>query len=148
MKGISLLVVLVLSLFLIGGCDNSAPSSTSPSSEATAKASANQDSLIGTYAVKEHGRLEDIVRVQKKNGQYLMSDYAHDRWSEPYKVNPVAKSELEDFFKHPVSVPYVGLGGKDVAIFKMPAGWESDGFKTKSGYWLAMAFGPVELYKQ
>ena len=67
---------------------------------------------------------------------------------EPVKLTPVDKAGLEKLINEPVSVTFVGLGNDMVAIFKMPAGWKTRKFETKTGYWLATIFGPVELHRR
>jgi hypothetical protein len=136
MKSMITSAILTLALLVVAGC--------------SADASTNPDSLIGTYAIEEHGKLEDFVRIEKKNGEYLMYDKnQNDQWtSDPDKVVPVTKKDLESILGHPVSVPYASLGSNGAAIFKMPAGWGFDDFKTKTGYWVATMMGPIELHKR
>ena len=107
-----------------------------------------EDSLVGTYAIKQNGKLSELVRIERSGNEYAMFGKESGQWEGPVKVTPVDKTKLEAILREPVSVSFAGLGNDKVAIFKMPAGWRSRKFETKTGYWLATWGGPVELHKQ
>jgi len=42
---------------------------------------------------------------------------------------------------------FVGVSSDQLAIFKVPPGWQKNSFKTETGYFLFYSQGPVEAHK-
>jgi len=108
------------------------------------------NSLVGEYQMKDKGKLIDFLKVEKKGDQFYITDYNDykKKWKTLGKVKVIEKSHLEILANQKIKVKFAGLGDKNIGIFRMPKGWGTDGFKTKSGYWTVSLFGPIELYKK
>ena len=130
MKSLAILVIAILFSLAITGC------SKSPTS------------LVGTYSVEEHGQLNEFIRIEKQGDKFTMSEKQSGRWLSPVEITPVSKADLEKILKEPVTVDFIGLGNKNVAIFQVPKGWRSGQFECETGIWLATMLGPIDLHKQ
>ncbi|WP_435627652.1 hypothetical protein [Candidatus Ferrigenium straubiae] len=104
--------------------------------------------LVGTYAIMNHGKLVEFIRVEKSGPGYVLFEKQSGKWRRPVEVKPASESQLEAMLKHPVTVQFTGLTSKKIGIFQVPKGWKSGKFVCSTGYWLATVLGPVELHKQ
>jgi hypothetical protein len=105
-------------------------------------------SLIGTYSVEENGKLNEFIRIEQQNSKYIMAEKRDGKWLEPMEVKLIGKAELQELIKEPVTVDVVGVSTNSAALFKVPKGWKSHDFESKTGYWLGTVIGPVELHKR
>jgi len=104
-------------------------------------------SLVGTYSIKEQGKLKEFMKIEKQGNEFTISEKQGGNWLSPKIVTPVSKSDLGKMLKETVMVDFTGLGNKNVALIKVPKGWRSGKFQCNTGYWLASMLGPIELYK-
>lgn len=105
------------------------------------------DTLVGVYAVHNHGKTEQFLRIVQKDGRYLLSEKSGDKWGAPINVIPLSQSTLHAYVKQPITFKFTGLGNNRIAVYKMPPGWHFGFFTTKTGYWAETSSGPIELYK-
>lgn len=107
-----------------------------------------QASLVGTYCVQDHGRMDEFVRVAEHGGKYFLYERQNNRWMAPEQVKPVDKAQFEKLTHEPVNDEVVGLASNNVAIFHVPKGWRSGPFVCNTGYWMVCFLGPIELHKK
>ena len=106
------------------------------------------DDLVGVYSVEDRGQLKEFVRIDKRGDAFFFQGHENTGWSTPAQVTPVSKASFEQLLKQPVTVDFVALGNNNLAIFKVPKGWKIGKFECKTGYWMMMMLGPIELHKQ
>ena len=106
--------------------------------------------LVGIYAVKQGGALKELVKIEREGGRYLMRDKVRTPgWSEPkMQLQPVTREGWKRITGDQQDTAFVGVAGERLGIFKVPAGWQKDGFQTSTGYFLMYSQGPVEAYKR
>lgn len=106
------------------------------------------ESITGTYGIEEHGKLEPLLKVESSGGTYSVSEYHAGKWTAvSAAVKPFVKTDLEQLTKHKVDVPVDGIQTNSFALIHVPKGWTDGPFTTKTGYFVFMLLGPVELQK-
>jgi hypothetical protein len=105
------------------------------------------ESLVGTYSVKDGGILREFIRIERDGDKYLMFEKDNRKWLEPQEIAPVDEEGLEKILAQPVGDSASGLGNESVAVVQVKKGWKLDKFESTTGFWLASALGPLELYK-
>ncbi|MGJ7498883.1 hypothetical protein ACSFA3_23235 [Variovorax sp. RHLX14] len=126
-------------LLLLAGCGASNSSSSSgPEAE-----------LVGTYAVKQNGALKELIKIEKQGDRYVMRDKVRTpEWSEPkMQMKPVTREQWTRITTDKENTAFVGMASEQLGVFKVPAGWQKNGFQTSTGYFLFYSRGPVEAYK-
>ena len=105
--------------------------------------------LVGVYAVKTNGALRELVKIERQGGRYIMRDKVRTpEWSEPkMQMQPVTRERWNRITTDSENTAFVGVSSDQLAIFKVPAGWQKNSFKTETGYFLFYSQGPVEAYK-
>ena len=69
-------------------------------------------------------------------------------WSEPkMQMQPVTRERWNKITTDSENTKFVGVSSDQLAIFKVPLGWQKNSFKTETGYFLFYSQGPVEAYK-
>ncbi|WP_175927389.1 hypothetical protein [Burkholderia cepacia] len=108
----------------------------------------NTDSIVGTYGVEDHGKVEPFVKVDVKDGKYTLSEFHSGTWV-PTKgdLRPFTKADLESFTKKKVDVPVDGIYNSAFALIHVPKGWTDGSLTSKTGYFAIVLFVPVELEK-
>lgn len=109
--------------------------------------SGSPSSLVGTYSIEERGQLKEFIRIEKNGEKFTLSEKAGGNWIKPVEVTTLSKDDFEKIIKEPVTVDFIGLGNKNAAIIKVPKGWRTKNFESKTGVWLASVLGPIELHK-
>ncbi|MGK8198555.1 hypothetical protein [Burkholderia cepacia] len=106
------------------------------------------DSIVGTYGVEDHGKVEPFVKVESTNGKYSLSEFHSGAWV-PVKgdLRPFTKADLESFTKKKVDVPVDGIYNSAFALIHVPKGWTDGSLTSKTGYFAIVLFVPVELQK-
>lgn len=105
--------------------------------------------LVGVYAVKKNGALKELVKIERQGGRYIMRDKVRTpEWSEPkMQMQPVTREAWRRITTDTENTAFVGVSSDQLAIFKVPPGWQKNSFKTETGYFLFYSQGPVEAYK-
>ena len=103
--------------------------------------------LVGTYSIKDGGVLREFVRVEQDGDKFMISEKDGHKWLSPVEAAPVDEDDLEKILAHPVRGSLTSLGTESVAIVKVEKGWKLEEFESTTGFWLASALGPLELYK-
>jgi len=105
--------------------------------------------LVGIYAVKQNGTLRELVKIERQGDRYVMRDKVRTAdWSEPkMQMQPVTRERWSRITTDRENTAFVGVASEQLGIFKVPAGWQKNGFKTSTGYFLFYSQGPVEAYK-
>ena len=105
--------------------------------------------LIGTYAVKQNGALKELIKIELQGDGYVMRDKVRTpEWSEPkMTMKPVTREHWRRITTDKENTAFVGVSSDQLAIFKVPPGWQKNSFKTETGYFLFYSQGPVEAYK-
>ena len=105
--------------------------------------------LVGTYAVKQNGALKELVKIERQGDRYVMRDKVRTpEWSEPkMQMQPVTRERWSRITTDTENTSFVGITSDQLGIFKVPPGWQKNGFKTQTGYFLFYSQGPVEAYK-
>ena len=105
--------------------------------------------LVGVYAVKKNGVLKELVKIERQGGRYIMRDKVRTpEWSEPkMQMQPVTRERWNRITTDTANTEFVGVSSDQLAIFKVPPGWQKNSFKTETGYFLFYSQGPVEAYK-
>ncbi|CAN7478235.1 hypothetical protein LJR260_003002 [Variovorax paradoxus] len=105
--------------------------------------------LVGVYAVKTNGALRELVKIERQGGRYIMRDKVRTpEWSEPkMQMQPVTRERWNRITTDTGNTEFVGVSSDQLAIFKVPPGWQKNSFKTETGYFLFYSQGPVEAYK-
>jgi hypothetical protein len=105
--------------------------------------------LVGTYAVKQNGALKELIKIEKQGNRYVMRDKVRTpEWSEPkMQMQPVTRERWNRITTDSENTAFVGVSSDQLAIFKVPPGWQKNDFKTETGYFLFYSQGPVEAYK-
>jgi len=105
--------------------------------------------LVGTYAVKRNGALKELIKIEKQGDAYVMRDKVRTaEWSEPkMTMKPVTREHWARITTDKENTAFVGVASEQLGIFKVPAGWQKNGFQTSTGYFLFYSPGPVEAYK-
>ncbi|NVM90798.1 hypothetical protein [Variovorax sp. SG517] len=105
--------------------------------------------LVGTYAVKQNGALKELIKIEKQGDAYVMRDKVRTaEWSEPkMTLKPVTREHWSRITTDKENTAFVGVASEQLGIFKVPAGWQKNGFQTSTGYFLFYSRGPVEAYK-
>ena len=111
--------------------------------------SAPEAELVGTYAVKQNGALKELVKIERQGDRYVMRDKVRTpEWSEPkMQMQPVTRERWSRITTDTENTSFVGISSDQLGIFKVPPGWQKNGFKTQTGYFLFYSQGPVEAYK-
>ena len=133
-KALSYLAAGVSALLLLSGCG----AGGGPEAE-----------LVGVYAVKKNGALKELVKIERQGGRYIMRDKVRTpEWSEPkMQMQPVTREAWRRITTDTENTAFVGVSSDQLAIFKVPPGWQKKSFKTETGYFLFYSQGPVEAYK-
>jgi hypothetical protein len=133
-KALSYLAAGVSALLLLSGCG----AGGGPEAE-----------LVGVYAVKKNGALKELVKIERQGGRYIMRDKVRTpEWSEPkMQMQPVTREAWRRITTDTENTAFVGVSSDQLAIFKVPPGWQKNSFKTETGYFLFYSQGPVEAYK-
>jgi len=105
--------------------------------------------LVGIYAVRQNGALRELVKIERQGDRYVMRDKVRTAdWSEPkMQMQPVTRERWSRITTDRENTAFVGVASEQLGIFKVPAGWQKNGFKTSTGYFLFYSQGPVEAYK-
>jgi len=105
--------------------------------------------LVGVYAVKQNGALKELVKIERQGDRYVMRDKVRTpEWSEPkMQMQPVTRERWSRITTDTENTSFVGISSDQLGIFKVPPGWQKNGFKTQTGYFLFYSRGPVEAYK-
>lgn len=105
--------------------------------------------LVGTYAVKQNGALKELIKIERQGDGYVMRDKVRTAdWSEPkMTMKPVTREHWSRITTDKENTAFVGVASEQLGIFKVPAGWQKNGFQTSTGYFLFYSRGPVEAYK-
>lgn len=105
--------------------------------------------LVGTYAVKQNGVLKELIKIERQGDGYVMRDKVRTAdWSEPkMTMKPVTREHWSRITTDKENTAFVGVASEQLGIFKVPAGWQKNGFQTSTGYFLFYSRGPVEAYK-
>lgn len=107
------------------------------------------DDLVGTYSARDGDAMVEVVKIEKQAADYVFYEKRGDGWRKAEQpMRTVTRDELAKVVGRAIEVPFVGLATKNVAVFKMPAGWQADDFTTATGYFMKVGFGPVELHKK
>lgn len=109
---------------------------------------ANPDRLVGIWGESVNQQTYPLLKVEQSNGRYVLYTHADGRWyRESDYVKIATKADLERLLHHPVQAPVTGLQASIVSIFEVPKGWTDGTFSTRTGYFAATWFGPVELVR-
>jgi len=105
--------------------------------------------LVGVYAVKQGGALKELIKIERKDGRYVLRDKVRTpEWSEPkMQLAPATRDDWQRITTDGAQTAFVGMKSEQLALFKVPPGWEKNGFRTSTGYFLFYSHGPVEAYK-
>jgi hypothetical protein len=103
--------------------------------------------LVGTYSVKDGGILKEFIRIEQDGDKYTISEKDGRKWLSPIEAAPVDDEDLEKILAQPVKGSLTSLGTDTVAVVQVDRGWKLDKFESTTGFWLASALGPLELYK-
>lgn len=105
--------------------------------------------LVGVYAVRQGGALKELVKLERRDGRFVLRDKVRTAdWSDPkMQLAPVTRADWRRITTDGADTPFVGLASEQLAIFKVPPGWEKNGFRTATGYFLFYSRGPVEAHK-
>jgi hypothetical protein len=109
--------------------------------------SGSPTSLVGTYSIENHGKINEFIRIEKQGDKYFLTEKQSGKWLSPLEVIPVSKAKLEEFLKETVKVEFSGIGNDNIALFQVPKGWKSGPFVCNTGFWLATMLDPIELHK-
>ncbi len=106
--------------------------------------------LVGVYAVRQGDALKELVKVERRGGDFVLRDKVRTAdWSEPkMRLAPVTREGWRRITTDTADTPFVGVASEQLAIFKVPPGWEKNGFRTGTGYFLFYSRGPVEAHKR
>ena len=106
--------------------------------------------LVGVYAVKRNGVLKELVKIERQGDGYVMRDKVRTpEWSEPkMQMAPVTRERWNKITTDTENTAFIGVASDQLGVFKVPAGWSKNTFKTESGYFLFYSQGPVEAWKQ
>lgn len=105
--------------------------------------------LVGVYAVERNGVLKEVVKIERDGDRYIMRDKVRTpEWSEPkMQLQPVTRERWSRITTDTENTSFVGISSDQLGIFKVPPGWQKNGFKTQTGYFLFYSQGPVEAHK-
>ncbi|OEZ29749.1 LptM family lipoprotein [Variovorax boronicumulans] len=105
--------------------------------------------LVGVYAVERNGVLKELVKIERDGDRYIMRDKVRTpEWSEPkMQLQPVTRERWSRITTDTENTSFVGISSDQLGIFKVPPGWQKNGFKTQTGYFLFYSQGPVEAHK-
>jgi len=105
--------------------------------------------LVGVYAVRQNGALKELIKIERQGDGYVMRDKVRTpEWSEPkMQMQPVTRERWSRITTDTENTSFVGISSDQLGIFKVPPGWQKNGFKTQTGYFLFYSQGPVEAYK-
>ena len=106
-------------------------------------------SLEGTYGIKSGAVIEPILKVEaSKAGGYIFEERTTGEWStDPEPAHTATTQDFIRSFGSTTNAPVYGLATMKATVFKVPEGWSSGTFQTKTGYILITSTGPVELSK-
>ena len=106
--------------------------------------------LVGVYAVERNGVLEEVVKIERDGDHYIMRDKVRTpEWSEPkMQMQPVTRERWSRITNDTDNTSFVGISSDQLGIFKVAPGWQRNGFKTRTGYFLFYSLGPVEVHKR
>ena len=85
--------------------------------------------------------------VFKENGTYFFK--FKEKNSEKIEISILNLDSLKsDFYSNlPKETKVIGNMDKDVILFKTEVGWEYNGFKCETGYFMMTIIGPVNTYR-
>ncbi|MFC0400186.1 hypothetical protein [Paraburkholderia rhizosphaerae] len=116
----------------LAACNKAAPSGT----------------MTGTYGYDDHGTVTPLLKVESQGNSYAVSEYAQGKWSPVAStIKPFTKEDLEQITKHKIDVPVDGLETNGFALVHVPNGWTDGSFATKTGYFVLMMYGPIDVQK-
>jgi hypothetical protein len=98
--------------------------------------------LVGTYSIKENGRLAEFIRVLQDGDKYYISEKDGLSWLSPVEVSRVDESDLERIVSQPITANINALATYRVAVMHVRKGWRLGSFECKTGFWLASSLGP------
>jgi len=106
------------------------------------------ETITGTYGYDDHGKLTPLLKVESQGDGYAVSEYHAGTWSSvSSEVKPFTGTDLEQLTKHKIDVPVDGLQTNAFALVHVPKGWADGPFTTKTGYFVFMLFGPLDIQK-
>lgn len=94
---------------------------------------------------------EDLARIEKEDGEYLLSEKMGGKWIGPQKMTPMEPKALSDLFGEEwMEFEPLGLINPtgQTAILHVPTGWEPEDFVCTTGYIILKPSGPVEILKK
>ena len=99
--------------------------------------------------MKQGGALKELIKIERKDGRYVLRDKVRTpEWSEPkLQLAPATRDDWQRITTDTAQTAFVGMKSEQLALFKVPPGWEKNGFRTSTGYFLFYSHGPVEAYK-
>lgn len=105
--------------------------------------------LVGTYAIRESGMLKEVVRIERKSDNYILRNKLRTLgWSKPkMALRPVTREDWQRITADNGDTAFVGLASDQIALFKVPPGWQREGFRTATGFFLFYSQGPGEAHK-
>ena len=104
--------------------------------------------LVGTFSAIGKGKMTEVEKIEKRENQYMLFTKKQGAWKESKKpLEVVTPEQFEKMLKAPQPSDAVGLSSKVIAVFKVNKGWGKGKFKTDTGYFMLLIFGPVELHK-
>lgn len=105
--------------------------------------------LVGSYGLRQDGRIVDFFRVKSENGKYLLDVKLQGKWTR--EKNPLQPMDVKGFQNatNTKSRDFIaGLGSSDLALLKVPPGWQDGGLSTSTGYLaIMMIFGGTEVVR-
>ena len=110
---------------------------------------APEAALVGVYTVQQDGQRKELLKIERDGDAYVMRDKVRTAdWSEPkMTMKPVTREHWSRITTDKENTAFVGVASEQLGIFKVPAGWQKNGFQTSTGYFLFYSRGPVEAYK-
>ncbi|MBB3260376.1 hypothetical protein F4827_005279 [Paraburkholderia bannensis] len=106
------------------------------------------DTLEGAYGAMQNGKVEPVIKVEKKASGYVFDDYSNGGWrSGSDLAQPVTRDEFEKLIGSPVNGPFIGLKTRVALVAKVQPGFTAGKFTTSTGYLMVFMFGPIELSK-
>ncbi|CAB3767041.1 hypothetical protein [Paraburkholderia humisilvae] len=106
------------------------------------------DTMVGTYGYDEHGKVTPLLKVESQDNGYAVSEYHEGTWAPvSSSVKPFTKADLEQITKHKIDAPVDGLQTNAFALVHVPKEWTDGSFTTKTGYFVFMMLGPLDVQK-
>ena len=105
--------------------------------------------FVGTYALEEHGQLEEFLRITERDGKLYLSEKQADRWINAAEVRPMAADDFHALLgaQWERFAP-VGLTDGQGAVLQVKKGSRVDDIVCNTGYLAILPIGWYELHKQ